>query len=218
MERPPTRRLIVYAVPQPAVVPTAAAVPTSHPAPRHRRATSVSVLTAGAKQYLEIRSHTGRRAREDHDKPPLLGWMVNAGRAARTGARAVPEYELTTSGRGAQARGRAQRCGTAVVIGPDGTSYAPVRDQRPGPTPGISTGSGGAPRCSTTTRRPLRPIRTSRPRTSPDSWDYIPHQLDVLGIRVRRVLTVGACGLVRHADAVGILGDHQPGHARRSPP
>lgn len=105
--------------PRPAVVPPATPSPPPAPAPS---VDMVSILTAGPTQWLEILSHTGALvARTPID--PILGWMVAAGPGGAYWSQSGAEYELTLSG-AVHKLGSIPADADAVLIGPDGTSYA----------------------------------------------------------------------------------------------
>jgi hypothetical protein len=174
----------VYAIPHPVVAPTAAPVPA--PAPSD----VVSVLTAGATQYLEIRSHTGALVAKTTINP-LLGWMVNAGPGGAYWSTSGSEYELTTSG-AVRRLGAVPGDANGVVIGPDGTSYAYATSDQ------SSTGNLNRivvvhPGGSTTTIADRFNNPNVAAADAPQSWDYYLISWTSSGIAFARVMT-GGCG------------------------
>ena len=174
----------VYAIPKPVVVPTAHPVPP--PAPRD----VVSVLTAGATQYLEIRSHTGALVAKTTINP-LLGWMVSAGPGGAYWSQSGAEYELTTSG-AVRKLGPVAGDANGVVIGPDGTSYAySTYDQS-------NTGNLNRivvvhPGGSTTTIADRFDNPNQPQADAPESWEYYLSSWTSSGIAFARVPDTG-CG------------------------
>ena len=147
----------VYVLPQPVVVPTAAAVPTAHPVPAPAPSDVVSVLTAGATQWLEIRSHSGVLLAKTTINP-ILGWMVNAGPGGAYWSQSGTEYELTTSGTVRKLGPVAARC----QRGRDraGRHLLRVCDQRPVQHRESQPDRGGAPWWFRRDHR--RPLRQSQ--------------------------------------------------------
>ncbi len=174
----------VYAIPKPVVVPPA------HPVPPPAPSDVVSVLTAGATQYLEIRSHTGAVVAKTTINP-LLGWMVKAGPGGAYWSASGSEYELTTSGR-VRRLGAVPSDANGVVIAPDGTSYAYATSDQ------SSTGNLNRivvvhPGGSTTTIADRFNNPNVPTADAPQSWDYYLISWTSSGIAFARVMT-GGCG------------------------
>ena len=178
-------------VPQPVVVPTAAAVPpTSTPVAAPAPGDVVSILTAGATQWLEIVSHSGAVVAKTVINP-ILGWMVNAGPGGAYWSQSGAEYELTTSGT-VRRLGSVPGDANGVVIGPDGTSYAyATSDQsQAGITNRIVVVHPGGAAVTVADRfdNPNRPAADA-----PASWEYYLISWTSSGIAFARVPT-GGCG------------------------
>jgi hypothetical protein len=180
-------------LPRPAAVPVVKVTPPAPTPPKPTAVASsdvVSVLTAGATQYLEILSPSGRVVAKTTINP-LLGWMVNAGPGGAYWSTSGAEYELTTSG-AVRRLGSVPSDANGVVIGPDGTSYAySTYDQS-------STGNLNRivvvhPGGSTTTIAD-RFDNSSRPQAdAPESWEYYLIRWTSAGIAFARVPD-GGCG------------------------
>jgi hypothetical protein len=175
-------------LPPPAAAPTA--VPASQPAPPASSPDVVSVLTAGATQWLEIISHRGVVVAKTTINP-ILGWMVNAGPGGAYWSQSGAEYELTTSG-AVRKLGPVPGDSTGVVIGPDGTSYAySTFDQsNTGITNRIVVVHPGGSAVTIADRfdNPNRPTADA-----PASWQYYLISWTSSGIAFARVPT-GGCG------------------------
>ncbi|MFI5287570.1 MAG: hypothetical protein ACHQ4F_14800 [Candidatus Dormibacteria bacterium] len=181
--------LPLRALPRPEVVPVAQVVPsTPHPAPSTY---VVSILTAGATQWLEIRSHTGAVVAKTTINP-ILGWMVEAGAGGAYWSQGGAEYELTPSG-AVHKLGLVPADANGVVIAPDGTSYAYTTND--------TAKNGLITNRIVVVRQGAAPVTIADriddpnhpPADAPSAWQYYLITWNSSGIAFARV-PVGGCG------------------------
>src|SRR5580700_528943 len=179
----PHAHLIPVAVP--------AAVPTSKPVPAPvPSADVVTVLTAGATQWLEILSHSGAVVAKTTINP-LLGWMVSAGPGGAYWSTSGSEYELSTTGT-VRRLGPIPGDSDGVVIAPDGTSYAYATTDQ-GKTGILNKIVVVHPGGSTTTIADRFDNPNVQTANAPQSWQYYLISWTSSGIAFARVPT-GGCG------------------------
>jgi hypothetical protein len=167
------------------------AVPTSKPVPAPvPSADVVTVLTAGATQWLEILSHSGAVVAKTTINP-LLGWMVSAGPGGAYWSTSGSEYELSTSGT-VRRLGPIPGDSDGVVIAPDGTSYAYATTDQ-GKTGILNKIVVVHPGGSTTTIADRFDNPNVSTTNAPDSWQYYLISWTSSGIAFARVPT-GGCG------------------------
>lgn len=178
--------LPLRSLPRPAVLPLKVTPPASIPP-----ADVVTVLTSGHTEWLEILSHTGAVVAKAAVDPTNV-WMVAAGPGGAYWTQNGAEYQLSATG-AVRKLGAVPGDANAVVIAPDGTTYAYATSdtaQSGDVTNRIVVVRQGAPTVTIADRidDPNRPSADA-----PQSWDYYLISWTSTGIAFARVQT-GGCG------------------------
>jgi hypothetical protein len=183
-------------VPPDAVIPAVAPTPTppAHITPVPPSSTYVvgTAAATGGNEWLEILSHTGALVARTEINP-TNPWMTAAGAGGAYWTQGGAEYELSPSG-AVHRLGAVPDDANAVLIGPDGRSYAyATTDQT---QTGVITNRivvarpGAAP--VTIADRVSNPA-SPQPADAPQGWNYYLISWNASGIVFARVPT-GGCG------------------------